>query len=142
MRVSEQTREQIMAVLRRMTDAMGRKDVESLVALVDPEFRAFGTGADEKAIGREAYRRHLERDFAQAEKIALDLSDVRVGAEGTVAWVMANVTYRLLVDGVGETLNGRMTAVLRGTGHAWVFAQMHYSLPAEGQEAGRSYPAA
>ncbi len=137
MRVSEQTREQIMAVLRRMTDAMGRKDVEALVALADPEFRAFGTGADEKAIGREEYRRHLERGFAQAETVALDLSDVRIGAEGTVAWVMADMTCRFVVDGIPRTLDGRMTAVLRGTGHAWVFAQMHYSFPAE----GRPYPA-
>ncbi|KAF5085542.1 nuclear transport factor 2 family protein [Methanoculleus horonobensis] len=140
MRVSEQTREQIMAVLRRMTDAMGRKDIESLVSLTDPEFRAFGTGADEKAIGREAYRRHLERDFAQAETVALDLSDVHIGAEGTVAWVMADMTYRFVVDGIGETRDVRMTAVLRGTGHAWVFTQAHYSFPAGGQEEGRSYP--
>lgn len=132
MRVSEQTREQIMAVLRRMTEAMGRKDVESLVALADPDFRAFGTGADEKAIGREAYRRHLERGFAQAETVALDLSDVLIGAEGTIAWVMAEMTYSSVAGGVPRTMNGRMTAVLRGTGHAWVFAQMHYSLPAEG----------
>lgn len=141
MRVSEQTREQIMAVLRRMTDAMSRKDVEGIMAFTDPEFRGFGTGADEKAIGREEYRRHLERDFAQAETISLDLSDVRIGAEGTVAWVMADLTYHVVAGGDPQDLNGRMTAVLRGTGHAWVFAQMHYSIPAEGQEAGRSYPA-
>jgi len=141
MPVSEQTQSQIMAVLRRMTDAMGRKDIDGLVALVDPEFRAFGTGPDEKAIGREAYRRHLERDFAQAEKVAIDLSDIRIGAEGTVAWAMADMAYHIVVGGIPQTLNGRMTAVLRGTGHAWIFVQMHYSLPAAGQEAGQSYPA-
>jgi len=141
MRVSEQTREQIMAVLRRMTEAMGRKDVESLVALADPEFRAFGTGAGEKVIGREAYRRHLEHGFAQAETVALDLSDVRIAAEGTVAWVMAGMTCRSVAGGVEGTRNGRMTAVLRGTGHAWIFAQVHYSFPAGGQEEGRSSPA-
>lgn len=142
MRVSEQTREQIMAVLRRMTEATGRKDVEGIMALTDPDFRGLGTGVDEKAIGKEAYRRHLERDFVQAETVALDLSDVRIGAEGTVAWVMADMTYRFVVDGVPRTRTGRMTAVLRGTGHAWVFAQVHYSFPAEGQEEGRSYPTA
>jgi len=138
MRVSEQTREQIVAVLRQMTDALSRKDIEGVMALTDPEFRGLGTGIDEKAIGREEYRRHLERDFMQAETISLDLSDVLIGAEGTIAWVMADLTCRVVVDGAGETRNGRMTAVLRGTGHAWVFAQMHYSLPAE----ERSYPGA
>ncbi|HOI14160.1 MAG TPA: nuclear transport factor 2 family protein [Methanoculleus sp.] len=142
MRVSEQTQEQIMAVLRRLEEATAKKDVDGIMALTDPDFQGFGTGADEKAIGRDAYRRHLERDVVQAETIALDLSDVRIAAEGTVAWVMADMVYHFVVDGVGETLNGRMTAVLRGTGHAWVFAQVHYSLPAEGQDEGRSYPAA
>lgn len=142
MRVSEQTREQIMAVLRRLVEAMGRKDVESIMAFTDPDFRGLGSGIDGKAIGKDAYRRHLERGFAQAEAIALDLSDIHIGAEGTVAWVMADMTYHAVVDGIPQDLDGRMTMVLRGTGHAWVIAQVHYSLPAEGQEAGRSYPEA
>lgn len=121
-----------MAVLRRMTDAMGRKDIESLVTLTDPDFRGLFTGADGKVIGREACRRHLEHGFARAETVALDLSDVHIGAEGTVAWVMADMTCRFVSGGVPRTMNGRMTAVLRGTGHAWIFAQMHCSLPAEG----------
>lgn len=96
-----------MAVLRRMTDAMGRKDIETLVALADPDFRAFGTGAAEKAIGREAYCRHLERGFTEAETVALDLSDVLIGAEGgTVAWVMADMTCRFVVDGIPRTGTG------------------------------------
>lgn len=142
MRVSEQTREQIMAVLRRLVEATGRKDVESIMASTDPDFRGLGSGAGEKTIGREAYRRHIERDFAQVETIALSLSDVQISAEGTVAWVMADMTYHIVADGVPQDLNGRMTMVLRGTGHAWVVAQVHYSLPAEGQEAGRPYPEA
>ncbi|MDD3932997.1 MAG: nuclear transport factor 2 family protein [Methanoculleus sp.] len=142
MPVSEQTQNQIRAVLRRMAEATARKDVDGVVALADPNFRAFGTGPDEKAIGREAYRRHLERDFSQAETISLEFSDIHIGAEGTVAWVMADMAYHVVADGAPQTLNGRLTAVLRGTGHAWVFVQMHYSLPASDQEAGRSYPTA
>lgn len=142
MRVSEQTQNQILAMLRRLEEATGKKDIDSILAFTAPDFFGLGTGADEKVVGRQAYRRHLERDFAQAETISLDLSDIHIGAEGTVAWVMADTTYRFVVDGVPQTLNGRMTAVLRGTGHAWIFTQLHYSFPAEGQEAGQSYPTA
>lgn len=138
MRVSEQTREQIMAVLRRMTDASSRKDIEGVMALTDPDFSGFGSVAGEKVIGREAYRRHIERDFARVETITLSLSDVQISAEGTVAWVMADLTCHIVADGVPQDLDGRMTMVLRGTGHAWVIAQVHYSLPAE----ERSYPEA
>ncbi len=139
--VSEQTQGQIMAVLRRLAEATGEKDIERIMALTDPDFCGLGTDAGEKVIGREAYRHHLEREFAQAETVALEFSDVRIGAEGTVAWVMADMACRSGAGGAEKTLNGRMTAVLRGTGHAWVLAQMHYSLPAEDQEEGRSYPA-
>lgn len=140
MQVSEQTQNQIMAVLRRMAEATAEKDIDGLMALTDPDFRGFGTGPDEKVFGKEAYRRHLERDFSQAETISLEFCDIHIGAEGTVAWVMADMTYHIVVDGALQTLNGRLTAVLRGTGHAWVFVQLHYSLPAEDQEAGQSYP--
>ncbi len=142
MRVSEQTQNQIMAVLRQMAEATARKDVDGVMALADPDFRGFGTGLDEKVIGKEAYRRQLERDFSQAEAISLEFCDVHIGAEGTVAWVMADMAYHAVVDDALHTLNGRLTAVLRGTGHAWVLVQMHYSFPAQGQEEGQSFPTA
>jgi len=128
--VSEQTQGQIMGVLRRLAKATGEKDIESIMALTDPDFCGLGTDAGEKVIGREAYRHQLEREFAQAETISLEFSDVRIGAEGTVAWVLADMAYRFVAGGAPRTLDGRMTAVLRGTGHAWVIAQLHYSLPA------------
>ena len=140
MQVSEQTQNQIMAVLRQMAKATAEKNLDAMKALVDPDFQGFGTGSDEKVFGREAYLRHLERDFSQAETISLEFSDVCIGAEGTVAWVMAGMAYHIVADGALQTLNGRLTAVLRGTGHAWVFVQLHYSLPAEDQKAGQSYP--
>jgi len=130
MAVSEQTQNQIMAVLRRMAEAAAKKDLDGMVALVDPNIRAFGTGPDEKVIGREEFRRHLERDFSCAETISIEFSEIHIGAEGTVAWVMADMAYHVVAGGAPQTQNGRLTAVLRGTGHAWVFAQMHFSIPA------------
>lgn len=75
MRVSEQTRNQIMAMLQRMAEAIGRKDIEGIMALTDPDFRGFGIGVDERVIGKEAYRRHIEREFAKTEAISLELRD-------------------------------------------------------------------
>ncbi|MCK9306875.1 MAG: nuclear transport factor 2 family protein [Methanoculleus sp.] len=133
MQVSEQTQNQIMAVLRQMAEATAEKNLDAMKALTDPDFQAFGTNSDEKVFSREAYLRHLEQDFSQAETIALEFCDIHIGAEGTVAWVMGGMTYNIVADGALQTLNGRLTAVLRGTGHAWVFVQLHYSLPAEDQ---------
>ena len=127
MRVSEQTQNQILAVLRQVTEATARKDIDGVMALVDPGFRAFGIGPGEMVIGSEACRKRLEQIFSQAESITPDLADIYIGAEGTVAWVMADMICRVTEDGTPRTLSGKMTAVLRGTGHAWIFVQMHCS---------------
>ena len=130
MRVSEQTREQVMAVLRRLLEAAGRKDAGGILALTDADFRGFWSVPGEKVIGKEALRRHLERGFTQVDTITLGFSSVHIGAEGTVAWVMADLTCNLVRGGAGQTMDGLVTAVLRGTGHAWIFAQIHCTFPA------------
>ncbi|MDN7024514.1 DUF4440 domain-containing protein [Methanoculleus sp. FWC-SCC1] len=140
MLVSEQTQKQIESVLERFALAYGAGDVESIMAVIDPDYRGYGTGADEVCVGKEEYRRQVERDLAEASEIDISYSDLAISAEGTIAWVMAEMVVNAAVDGRQVRLSGRYTAVFRGTGHAWLLAQSHFSLPAAGQEAGRSFP--
>ncbi|RXE56483.1 hypothetical protein ABH15_10470 [Methanoculleus taiwanensis] len=140
MLVSEQTQKQIESVLERIALAYGAKDIESLMAVVDPDFRGYGTGPDEVFIGKDEYRRQVERDLAQASEIEIGYSDLMISAEGTIAWVMAELLVNAAVNGRRTRLIGRFTAVFRGTGHAWLLAQSHLSLPAAGQEPGQSFP--
>ena len=139
MPISEQTRKQVLAVLDRFSECYGKKDIDGVLALFDLHIRGFGTGADETVIGREQYRQQLEREFAEAEKISLEFSDIRMSGEGTIVWLMGGMAVEATVDGKSLRMPMRMTCVLRGTGHAWIIAQMHFSLPAAGQEPGRSF---
>jgi ketosteroid isomerase-like protein len=140
MLVSEQTQKQIESVLERIALAYGAGDIENLMAVVDPDFRGYGTGIDEVCIGKEGYRRQVERDLSEGSEIDISYNDLAISAEGTIAWVMAEMLVNVVVDGRQVRLSGRYTAVFRGTGHAWLLAQAHLSLPAAGQEAGRSFP--
>ena len=130
MPISEQTHNQVMAVLQKITGAVREGDIEGILGLVDPGVAALGAGPGERVVGKEDLHRRLERDLARVGNVVVELSGIRINAEGTVAWVMADVACHTVVDGATQTRNGRLTAVLRGTGHAWVFAQVHLSIPA------------
>ncbi len=140
MKVSEQTRNQILRMLERIAGALETKDAEGMMALVDAECRGFGTGADETVIGKDAFRRQFERDTREGSEITVAYSDIRISAEGTIAWVMCGMTVGATVGGERLQIVGRYTAVFRGTGHAWLLAQSHFSVPAADQAEGRSYP--
>jgi ketosteroid isomerase-like protein len=138
--VSAQTRIQVMDVIDQMARYYSRRDVERVLSLVDESFCGFGTGPDEKVVGRKNFRDQLERDFGQCDSLSMELSDVRLFAEGTIAWFMAECTITATISGKSRKITGRMTGVLRGTGHTWVFAQTHFSVPDRDQEPGKSYP--
>ena len=126
MKVSEQTQNQIMAVLQRMVEAVAKEDSDSVTTLLDPDFRFLGPGG--KTLRMDEFHRYLEHDFSRVEAISLNLSDIHISAEGTVAWIMTDLTCRVVASGAPQTHSGQVTAVLRGTGHAWVFAQIHLSI--------------
>lgn len=112
MAVSRQTEEQVLAVLDRLRRAMRDGDADRIAELTVPGFAGFG-------LARTA------RTLAEALPGGYALEDVAIACEGTVAWVSA----RLVPDDAPAPA-GRCTLVLRGTGHAWLVAQLHASLPA------------
>ncbi len=115
MNVSRQTHDQVVAVLDRVIDAARRGDGDALARLAAPECAGFGK--DRSVRGPDGL------GIALAGPCTFD--EVEVRCEGTIAWVTARLVF---ADPPGTT--GRFTAVLRGTGHAWLVAQVHASLPA------------
>ncbi|MCU0633222.1 MAG: nuclear transport factor 2 family protein, partial [Methanolinea sp.] len=67
----------------------------------------------------------LERETRQLQ--GLELSDLNVDAIGTISWVSAIFSSHRTRD--IPPLEGRLTAVLKGTGHAWVLVHLHLSYP-------------
>jgi hypothetical protein len=112
MTVSAQTQEQVADVLARMVRALVADDRGALVEILDPAISGFWYGRPVRS----------PDSLADAVPGPFALAGTEISCEGAVAWASA----RLVAGGAA----GGFTAVLRGTGHAWLVAQVHASLPA------------
>ncbi len=141
MRADAQTQAAVEAVLDQFANAYAARDVNRVLQLFAPEGDAMflGTGADEKRYGLAEIKRQVERDLDQAHSIHWNWVWDNVSRTGPVAWVTADAIVRVM-NGQDMHLPVRLTAVLEEGDTAWRIAQMHVSLPASGQEEGRSFP--
>jgi ketosteroid isomerase-like protein len=141
MRASPQTQAAVEETLRQWADVYSRRDVERALALIAPDddVVGIGTGQDEWRVGTTEFRAQLERDFSQAETLAVEYEPVVVSEAGPVAWVAGRASVQARVDGRDLGLAGRFTAVLERRGDRWLLVQTHFSLPAAEQAEGRSY---
>ncbi|HTY15948.1 MAG TPA: nuclear transport factor 2 family protein [Methanoregulaceae archaeon] len=139
MTTSQQTRIQVQDTLDRFALYYNHKDKDMVLTLIDPEITGFGAGADEKAIGIGDYKRFLERDLAQCDRVSIEFHDVHISAEGTVAWVACESTITADLPGRTSTAAMRASFVLKGTGHGWLIAHLHLSVPDRNQQAGEAF---
>jgi ketosteroid isomerase-like protein len=98
-----------------------------------------GTGEDEWRVGDAAVRAQVERDFAQADSLGVEYSDLHIGGTDGVAWFAAKATVRASVGGEPFESALRLTGVLTRQGDGWKIVQSHLSFPAATQEPGSSF---
>jgi len=142
MKANGKTEAAVLAVLDKFNESYRRRDIDALMALFAPDDDQimFGTGIDEKRIGRDQIKFQAERDWSQTEALAFNLNWHQVSAAGPVAWVAAEGLGQGKVGGQEIEFPLRMTAVLEQRGDEWLLVQSHVSLPATGQEEGDSVP--
>jgi ketosteroid isomerase-like protein len=129
---SSRTADEAMLTFDRFIDLYIKKDLKGVMALHDDSVTAIGTNLDEQFIGREAMSRAYARDFARIDKIkSIGWSVLSSGAQGSVAWVAADLRISCIIGGADRNIGGRLTAVLRKKGKSWLIVQTHYSLPAD-----------
>lgn len=135
--LSRQTEDQIQGLLDTFVDLYSQKDCHGILAITAIDMMGFGTGADEIVRNREDMEKQLRRDFKEVEKVSIRMANHTIKAEGTIAWVMGDITF----TADGRESPCRFTMVLRGTGHRWEIVQMHISRPADDQAIGKSFSA-
>lgn len=142
MKADTKTEKEIIGLLNEYAEAYAAKDAERIISSIasDPDVVLIGTGSDEWVEGKEDIRKGLERDLAQADSVKLDFRDIKVSSAGLVAWATCQLTFSVTAGDEQTTLTGRFTATFERRDEKWLFVQLHYSLPAAGQEVGRSYP--
>jgi ketosteroid isomerase-like protein len=84
MKANEKTEAAVKAALNRFMEAYEKRDIDALMGVLaaDDDIFMFGTGPDEKRIGREEFRFQAERDWSQTEAIGFHFSDYHISAAG------------------------------------------------------------
>ena len=142
MKANAKTEAEVLSVLNKFMESYQNRDIEGLLSPIAPDEDLFlyGTGIDEKRIGRDQFKYQAERDWSQTEALAFNFSWHQISAAGLVAWVAADGFGQGRVGGQEIEFPLRMTAVLEQRNGAWLMLQSHVSLPAAGQESGDSVP--
>jgi len=142
MKANAKTEAAVMGVLNKFMETYQKRDIEGLMSLFPPDDDQvlFGTGADEKRVGRDQIRFQAERDWSQTEALAFNFTWHQISAAGPVAWIAAEGQGQGKVGGQEIAFPLRMTSVLEQRGSEWFLVQSHVSLPSPAQEEGDSVP--
>ena len=138
----EDIESEVMNMLRMYAQAYADKNIDAMMALFldDPDIVAIGTGTDEWIHGFDELREGFERDFGQAENIRIKFEKVTIKSANNVAWLSALMTMYATVSSREVLLSGRLSMVLEKVENKWLFTHLHFSLPADKQEVGHSFP--
>ena len=129
MPVSVQTKSQITDLLERYQSAYNDHNADGLAVLLAADVVMYGCRTEEVIVGRESFLSAMRKNFERYKTGGIRFADAEIKSEGVIAWV--SVSCMLLSTAGSGTVHEtpcRFTAVLRGTGHAWEFAQIHMSL--------------
>ncbi len=142
MRCTENIESEVRDMLKKYAQAYADKNIVDMMALFmdDPDIVAIGTGTDEWIHGYGELRKGFERDFAQADNIQVKFEKITIQGLDSAAWLSALMTMSATVSGNDVLLSGRLSMVLERVENKWLFAHLHFSLPAGEQEEGHSFP--
>lgn len=126
MKVSQQTRIQVIDIVDRLLVSASRGDFVRGMDLIAEDFSGFVSGRSDQVLTRERFERWLKES---GHDLPSDLSDMDVRAEGTIAWVTGIFPISNGSEGDVEHTPGKLTLILRGTGHTWVITHLNLYLP-------------
>jgi len=133
--LSTQTKVQIEDLLDRFTTAWERRDWRTILDLSADDIMGYGPVGGEIAGDKKEFEQKFREGYGKAETLSVRRGDCTLKAEGTIAWVIGDLT--LSID--GTILPCRFTMVLRGTGHRWVVVQYHISYTSIHQDSLESH---
>jgi ketosteroid isomerase-like protein len=117
--------------------AVFAKDVDSFVALYDPQVTAFDMWGVWSYNGIAAWRDMAAHWLGSlgTERVIVDFSDAQSVVGEDVAVVHAFVNYKALsADGVElRSMDNRLTLTLRNQGDGWKIVHQHSSCPVDGE---------
>ena len=142
MQASRQVTQEILTLLQAYAEAYASRDANRLLDLhaEDADVVMFGSGADERRVGKAAILLQAERDWSQSDSLTLAYDWTSVSAAGPVAWASTELTVSVSSEGQSLTLPARFSVVCERRKDRWYIVQGHFSFPATEQAAGQSFP--
>ena len=123
MRPSARTSLQVLDTLDMFARCLSRGDIPGALALL--EKKASFVAPDRGDILRDSasIEKYLEREGERFRN--LELMNLEIGAVGTIAWISGD--FAAGADMEECKSRGHVSAVLKGTGHAWEIVHLHFS---------------
>jgi len=123
----------IFALMHALETGYRTRDLGALDTLLatSVSVTAFGTGVDERCVGRDAVLAQFQKDWALLEAGSVELCDSTITITGDAAWVMSACTLSFRIDGTDGSATGRSSLVCVAESGTWRIAHWHISLPAE-----------
>lgn len=142
MKAEAATATAVLKVLESYFGALHSRDEAAVLALFadDADVVLFGSGADERRVGKSELLLQTRRDWSQSDSISLTVGWSSVSSAGEVAWASTEVTVSVVAEGQSLTLPARFSVVLERRSGRWLIVQGHFSFPAGDQAAGSSFP--
>ena len=130
MNTDSQVIAEINAFIEKFIKAYPKKNVDDYLSLFakDENLVMFGTG--EKWVGYEDYKSAPQKDKDKFEEISITFDWKKINYHGQIAWLAAEVTVNLTIEGQTLSLPARLTGVLKKEGDEWLITQGHISTPA------------
>jgi hypothetical protein len=134
----EEEREQVMTLLDNFVKAHEDKDLDMLLSCFSdkPDITIIGTDRDELWVDKVSMGEAQKRAYETFGVVKLSVRDkiLKLCSDGEIAWFYMKVKWHVESEGETSTFDGiRTTGVLEKTGGKWAIAQIHTSMPIEGQ---------
>jgi class 3 adenylate cyclase len=138
------TEAEILAICERGTRSLDGGSLDGYFESVAPDDDVvlYGTGADEKLVGRDCIPLRVPRQIEEtrASSTRIDWYSVSLSSDRSVAWVSMDCTQSIVMGGSYIAYPLRFTGVLERREGRWMFVQQHSSIP--GHPEGTSHPTA
>jgi ketosteroid isomerase-like protein len=139
---TEKTAHEIENVLKEYARAYAHKDLNAMMKIMahDEDLIFVGTGEDEWVQGPKQLEEGFKRDLSQIDSIKVNFGDIPVSSSGNVAWTATLMTMYVQIEDEILSLEGRLSAVFEKRIDSWLIVHLHFSIPAQDQEEGQSFP--
>ncbi|MFM7083889.1 MAG: nuclear transport factor 2 family protein [Hyphomicrobium sp.] len=140
--MNKTTQQTALQALQSFVHSWESRDIEALINHLSQTKQTvmFGSGVDEKLIGKEEIKKQILRDWQQSDSASLVLLWNLLESSGSVSWISSDVGITALINDKTLKLNGRLTTVWENEDDAWRLVQWHLSTPEVHQRVGQSWP--